>query len=144
LQHGLKVVIDCSYAQAAQAWVEQRQHPQQQQQIWGHVQEQQQEQQQQQLEEPTGQLGTHVASQQVQHGASPQLQPGSSSSSSSSGPDSDRSGISTDTCSQSDKAAAKQLQPLAHGRQLVTGTFIHKEVRSVAKQIELAAGINKR
>jgi hypothetical protein len=54
------------------------------------------------------------------------------------------SDISTGTCSQLDNAGAKQPRPLAHGRQLVTGTFIHKEVRSVAKQIEMAAGINKR
>jgi hypothetical protein len=27
---------------------------------------------------------------------------------------------------------------------LATGTFIHKELRSVAKQIELSAAINKR
>lgn len=45
--------------------------------------------------------------------------------------------------SQQQQAAATRPQPQQRGR-LVTGAFIHKEIRSMAKQIELSAAVNKR
>jgi hypothetical protein len=139
LQNGVRVVIDCSYAQAAQQWVEQqqrqRQHhqqQQQQQQIWKRSQPTdpgRQQQQQGSTCPPPAAAGT--SHQQLPHDNSSDLSTSTSSSPSSSSSDSSDSNSST-------------VGGAAGDRQLVTGTFIHKEVRSVSKQIELAAGVNKR
>lgn len=136
LQNGVRVVIDCSYAQAAQQWVEQQQrqrqqHQQQQEQIWRRSQPSDPGQQQQRQDsacQPSAAAHTSDSHQQHSHDSS---DPSTATATSSSSSNSNTNSSST-------------VSSAADSRHLVTGTFIHKEVRSVAKQIELAAAVNKR
>jgi hypothetical protein len=117
LQNGLRVVIDCSYALSAQSYLEQQRRQQQQpQQIWGHQVQQR----------------SDAEAQPTAHNAQP-------------APHTLQSHSQGVTEGQEQLAGgSQQLDAGTVERKLVTGTFIHKEIRSVAKQIELSAAINKR
>lgn len=111
------MVIDCSYALSAQSYLEQQQRQQQlSQQIWGRQLQQQ----------PDAEV---VHSADNARSFPHQLQ-------------SHSQGVSASTAQP--VGNSQQLDAGMVGRKLVTGAFIHKEIRSVAKQIELSAAINKR